>query len=204
MGHLVKEVITNAADFEGSCCEDAAATPQAWAGNFAGGATAAAAAESSQRLVIQPRHQGAQHDCPLCPTNLCKVRLDPFQTGGTSTTVKNSCSVVFSTFSFNIDNQNTGRSVLSGAPDCVQGLELCTLRRQHGYRRIIYLGDGANDLCPALALGRSDVVLARKGYDLDLLIRKRAAGQGGATVQAAVHTWETHQQLFSLVRRLAA
>ncbi len=44
----------------------------------------------------------------------------------------------------------------------VQGQELEALRAALPYQRVIYCGDGANDLCPALALSSSDVVLARQ------------------------------------------
>lgn len=44
----------------------------------------------------------------------------------------------------------------------VQGQELEALRAATPYQHIVYCGDGANDLCPALALGPTDVVLARK------------------------------------------
>ena len=44
-------------------------------------------------------------------------------------------------------------------------------------------------------------MLARKEYDLDVLIQKRASS--GEAIQAVVHVWETHQQLFQLLRRLA-
>ncbi len=40
----------------------------------------------------------------------------------------------------------------------VQGLELQALRQQPGFGRIVYCGDGANDLCPALMLGTDDYV----------------------------------------------
>ena len=43
-----------------------------------------------------------------------------------------------------------------------QGQELEALRAALPYQRVIYCGDGANDLCPALALSSSDVVLARQ------------------------------------------
>ena len=82
----------------------------------------------------------------------------------------------------------------------VQGNELKALRTRAPYRRIIYCGDGANDLCPALNLCPGDAVLARKGYDLDLLIQKRS--RTSDKVQAEVHVWETHQQLFQLLRKL--
>ena len=44
----------------------------------------------------------------------------------------------------------------------LQGQELQALRAATPYQRIVYCGDGANDLCPALALTPGDVVLARK------------------------------------------
>ena len=46
-----------------------------------------------------------------------------------------------------------------------QGQELEALRAALPYQRVIYCGDGANDLCPALALSSSDVVLARQVRD---------------------------------------
>ena len=44
----------------------------------------------------------------------------------------------------------------------LQGQELEALRAATPYQHIVFCGDGANDLCPALALGPTDVVLARK------------------------------------------
>lgn len=44
----------------------------------------------------------------------------------------------------------------------MQGQELEALRAVSPYKRIIFCGDGANDLCPSLALLPSDYVLARK------------------------------------------
>ena len=44
----------------------------------------------------------------------------------------------------------------------LQGQELEALRAATPYQHIVYCGDGANDLCPALALAPGDVVLARE------------------------------------------
>ena len=44
----------------------------------------------------------------------------------------------------------------------MQGQELEVLRAASPFKRIIFCGDGANDLCPSLALLPSDYVLARK------------------------------------------
>ena len=56
------------------------------------------------------------------------------------------------------------QSTASIGADCslVQGQDLEALRVATPYQHIVYCGDGANDLCPALALGPTDVVLARK------------------------------------------
>lgn len=44
----------------------------------------------------------------------------------------------------------------------LQGQELRELRAARPFQRVVFCGDGANDLCPALALGPDDTVLARK------------------------------------------
>lgn len=83
----------------------------------------------------------------------------------------------------------------------VQGQELESLRRQHPYQRIVYCGDGANDLCPALSLTPSDAVLARRGHALERLIREReAANDEDGRVVAHVVVWDNHSQLCSLVQ----
>ena len=48
----------------------------------------------------------------------------------------------------------------------LQGQELQALRQKPGFGRIIYCGDGANDLCPALTLGPDDYVRALSCLDV--------------------------------------
>ncbi len=67
---------------------------------------------------------------------------------------------------------------------------------------MVYCGDGANDLCPALILSRDDAVLARAGHALAALIAERAAGPPEGRVQAQVLLWRDHAELFALVKRL--
>jgi 2,3-diketo-5-methylthio-1-phosphopentane phosphatase len=88
-----------------------------------------------------------------------------------------------------------------------KGKEVAELRKRAPYKRIIYLGDGANDLCPALNLRSGDAVLARRGFPLDTLLEKALQNDGkhtpdGRSVSAQVHTWESHAQMLELVRRL--
>ncbi|WIA08413.1 hypothetical protein OEZ85_007851 [Tetradesmus obliquus] len=108
-------------------------------------------------------------------------------------------------------------SVPHNCPMCPEnlckGAELRRLRfgassSQHGgqqlcsgsYGRIVYAGDGANDICPALSLGPNDVVLARAG---EALAAYAAAAAQDSTMQqfaAPVFVWHTHEELAQLVR----
>lgn len=93
-------------------------------------------------------------------------------------------------------------------PPSLQGAELAALRASAPRaRRVVYCGDGANDLCPCLGLGPQDVVLARAGHDLERLIAQRAAAAaadpGVRRVAAAVHVWHSHDELYRLVQQHA-
>uniref|UniRef100_A0A7S1X6P0 Protein-serine/threonine phosphatase n=1 Tax=Tetraselmis chuii TaxID=63592 RepID=A0A7S1X6P0_9CHLO len=78
-----------------------------------------------------------------------------------------------------------------------KGLELDKLRQDCGYERIIFCGDGANDICPALRLGPDDVVCARRGHSLEYLVRDRAND-----IKASIVYWEDHQDLLSALNRI--
>ncbi|NXB77686.1 PHOP1 phosphatase, partial [Donacobius atricapilla] len=58
------------------------------------------------------------------------------------------------------------------------------------FRRVLYVGDGANDFCPAAALGAEDVAFPRKGFPMHRLIQERQEKQPEA-FQAAVVPWES-------------
>ena len=86
----------------------------------------------------------------------------------------------------------------------LQGAELATLLTQQQYKRVVYCGDGENDLCPVLSLGQSDLVLARKGYGLHKLLQQRAETPGKATCKASLRLWNSHAELAELLRKHAA
>ncbi|KAK9868326.1 hypothetical protein WJX84_003439 [Apatococcus fuscideae] len=95
-----------------------------------------------------------------------------------------------------------------GCPICpsnlCKGQELEVVRTASPFKRIIYCGDGANDLCPCLALLPSDHVLARKGFPLHKLIDARAKDKDPSRkVAANVQLWETHEELLRLTQVLA-
>ena len=79
---------------------------------------------------------------------------------------------------------------------------LCTASRSYG--RIVYCGDGANDICPALTLGSNDVVLARAGHALAKYAMAAAEDFSLQQFAARVYIWESHEQLAKLVKAASA
>lgn len=61
------------------------------------------------------------------------------------------------------------------------------LERELGVRvtRVGYVGDGRNDLCPALRLRSQDIMFARAGYKLEPILREREA-----EMKAKTFYWE--------------
>lgn len=78
-----------------------------------------------------------------------------------------------------------------------KGLELRLLRDKLGYGRIVYCGDGANDICPTLQLLEGDFVCVRKGHSLEYLCRERMS-----EIKADVHFWEDHRELLAIIDRV--
>ena len=61
--------------------------------------------------------------------------------------------------------------------------------------RVFYVGDGGNDLCPALRLRQGDYVFARSGYEL---ARRLTLPENLKQVKAIVHLWTTYADLLKL------
>ena len=79
------------------------------------------------------------------------------------------------------------------------GDELDAFRARHAssnYERIVYVGDGGNDYCPVLRLGKNDVALVRRNRGL----AKRILEEGG--VQCTVRYWSGAWEAEQLLRRL--
>lgn len=167
LGSFVDEVITNPSGFErvtGAGAADAAV-------GLGGSSTNTSDSSSSSfKLVIHPR-QPHSHDCPLCPSNLCKGRE-------MARLLQQQRKVA------------AGGNSGSKAAACSRG-------------RVVYAGDGANDICPALALGPDDVVLAKAGHALAQYVKAAQADKSLQQPAAAVFEWSTHEQLAALVRQHA-
>ena len=55
--------------------------------------------------------------------------------------------------------------------------------QSHQYEKILFVGDGSNDLCVSLFLGSDDVIFPREGYKLASLLDQHC-------VQAKVIAWK--------------
>lgn len=84
-----------------------------------------------------------------------------------------------------------------------KGSEVTKIMGSKQYKRIVFCGDGANDICPALSLGTGDVVVARTGHALAGYIQAAAADPSARQLQAQAFFWETHEQLAALVQEHA-
>ncbi|XP_062364337.1 phosphoethanolamine/phosphocholine phosphatase [Cinclus cinclus] len=74
-------------------------------------------------------------------------------------------------------------------------------REDAEFRRVFYVGDGANDFCPSGILTASDVVFPRKGYPMHRLIQESHENQPGA-FQAAVVPWESATEVARYLQEL--
>ncbi|NXD04593.1 PHOP1 phosphatase, partial [Certhia familiaris] len=75
-------------------------------------------------------------------------------------------------------------------------------RQDVEFQRVFYVGDGANDFCPAAGtLRAADVAFPRKGYPMHRLIQERQEKQPGA-FQAAVVPWESAVEVARYLQEL--
>lgn len=81
-----------------------------------------------------------------------------------------------------------------------KGLHVRALLQYHS--RIVFCGDGANDLCAVLCLREGDIALVREGYACSQLLRERAV-MGSAAVQPVcqIEYWTSQDELAPLIRQ---
>lgn len=166
LSSFVDEVITNSAGFErvqGAGAGDAAVGLRS---SSRSNSSSASSSSSNFKLVIHPR-QPHSHNCPRCPSNLCKGREMS-----------------------QLLQQQRKAAGGKGAAACSRG-------------KVVYAGDGANDICPALALGPEDVVLAKAGHALAEYVEAAQADKNMQQPAASVYVWDTHEQLAQLVMQHA-
>ena len=59
----------------------------------------------------------------------------------------------------------------------------------------MYVGDGQNDLCPLLGLGKGDIGIVRKGYGLE-----KALSKGSYDMKATIHVIDFLQELGDVIK----
>jgi len=83
-----------------------------------------------------------------------------------------------------------------------KGNEVRAIRQAGKHKRIVYVGDGSNDVCAALALGPGDVVLARTGFPLAKYLQAAEANvPGTCPVLASCGSWSSHEELSTLAQQ---
>jgi len=65
------------------------------------------------------------------------------------------------------------------------------------YDVVAYVGDGANDFCPALRLRETDIVFPRRGYSLEKHI-----AEGRDKVAASVRPWDTGFDIMNALKEV--
>ncbi|XP_010773720.1 probable phosphatase phospho1 isoform X1 [Notothenia coriiceps] len=78
-----------------------------------------------------------------------------------------------------------------------------TQERGRPYQRIFYVGDGANDFCPALALGPRDVAFPRRDFPMHRLITETHEAMPGE-FKAVTVPWASGEEVVQRLRRLVA
>ncbi|XP_057716538.1 probable phosphatase phospho1 isoform X2 [Corythoichthys intestinalis] len=78
-----------------------------------------------------------------------------------------------------------------------------TNERRRPYQRIFYVGDGANDFCPALAMGPRDVVFPRRDFPMHRLITETHEATPGE-FKAVTVPWSSAEDVVQRLRKLVA
>uniref|UniRef100_A0A8C5EQN2 Phosphoethanolamine/phosphocholine phosphatase 1 n=2 Tax=Gouania willdenowi TaxID=441366 RepID=A0A8C5EQN2_GOUWI len=78
-----------------------------------------------------------------------------------------------------------------------------TQERGRPYQRVFYVGDGANDFCPALSLGPRDVVFPRRDFPMHKLIIETHEAMPGE-FKAVTVPWASAEEVVQRLRKLVA
>ncbi|KAF7697929.1 hypothetical protein HF521_004439 [Silurus meridionalis] len=69
------------------------------------------------------------------------------------------------------------------------------------YQRVLYVGDGANDFCPALTLATGDVAFPRRDFPMHRLIQEMYEAQPGK-FKARVVPWSSGEDIITELRNV--
>ncbi|XP_073503085.1 pyridoxal phosphate phosphatase PHOSPHO2 [Phyllobates terribilis] len=77
--------------------------------------------------------------------------------------------------------------------------EFVAKQMSHGvdYSKIVYIGDGSNDLCPVTFLKKGDIAMPREGYTLQKKIAKEIE-----LIDSSINVWSTGAEILSHLKHL--
>ncbi|XP_028991098.1 probable phosphatase phospho1 [Betta splendens] len=83
---------------------------------------------------------------------------------------------------------------------------LVARQRERGappFQRVFYIGDGANDVCPSLALGPQDTAFPRRGYPMHRLLLEAQQAQA-ARFKASVIPWGSGDDIVECLKKITS
>jgi len=63
------------------------------------------------------------------------------------------------------------------------------------FEKVYYIGDGGNDVCPALRLGEDDILFVRKNYSLEKILKQGIWKGTRLDVKARIVLWESAKEI---------
>nr|CAB3224703.1 probable phospholipid-transporting ATPase IIA [Phallusia mammillata] len=85
-----------------------------------------------------------------------------------------------------------------------KGTLLSQLKQKKGdnyYKKVCYVGDGSNDLCPCLQLSSNDFAFPRIGYKLEKRLQCIMSSEKGK-IHAQIVKWESGSDILNVIRTL--
>lgn len=73
--------------------------------------------------------------------------------------------------------------------------------RKRPFQRVFYVGDGANDVCPCLALGERDVAFARRNFPMHTILSDLQSTQS-QQLRATLQPWSSGQDIVERLQRV--
>nr|CAD7198169.1 unnamed protein product [Timema douglasi] len=69
------------------------------------------------------------------------------------------------------------------------------------FSRIVYVGDGENDMCPSLRLSEKDLTFPRERFSFHKMIISNVDGHG-KKIKAGVHPWSTGKDIINVLQNV--
>jgi len=89
-------------------------------------------------------------------------------------------------------------------PDYCKRIELENYIKNNNinYNRLIYIGDGANDLCPSRLLNQDDYLFVRKNFQLFNILKSVSIEDRKLMTKGKIHFWEKGREILEEIKKI--